>query len=75
MAYSPLVRAEIDLQCSYASTWEDFERSIRLIDSGDVDLETFLDDRYSLLEAEEAFETFLAGDTCKPVFDVSTLRE
>ncbi|WP_436348638.1 zinc-dependent alcohol dehydrogenase [Natronorubrum sp. FCH18a] len=75
MEYSPLVRAEIDLQCSYASTWEDFERSMRLIESGDVDLETFLDDRYSLLEADEAFESFLAGDTCKPVFDVSTLRE
>jgi L-iditol 2-dehydrogenase len=75
MAYSPLVRAEIDLQCSYASTWEDFERSIRLIGSDGVDLEMFLDDRYSLLEAEEAFEAFLAGDTCKPVFDVSTLRE
>ncbi|AHG01667.1 alcohol dehydrogenase (plasmid) [Halostagnicola larsenii XH-48] len=75
MAYSPLVRAEIDLQCSYASTWEDFERSLRLIESGDVDLETFLDDRYSLLEADEAFESFLAGDTCKPVFDVSVLRE
>ncbi|WP_440767062.1 zinc-dependent alcohol dehydrogenase [Natronorubrum sp. DTA7] len=75
MEYSPLVRAEIDLQCSYASTWEDFERSMRLIESGDVDLETFLDDRYSLLEADEAFESFLAGDTCKPVFDVSPLRE
>ncbi|MEY7848536.1 zinc-binding dehydrogenase [Natrarchaeobius sp. A-rgal3] len=75
MAYSPLVRAEIDLQCSYASTWEDFERSIRLISSGAVDLETILDDRFSLLEADEAFETFLAGETCKPVFDVSVLRE
>ncbi|WP_137288443.1 zinc-dependent alcohol dehydrogenase [Natronorubrum halophilum] len=75
MAYSPLVRAEIDLQCSYASTWEDFERSFRLIESGDVDLETFLDDRYSLLEADEAFESFLAGETCKPVFDVSVVRE
>ncbi|SFS89866.1 zinc-dependent alcohol dehydrogenase [Halostagnicola kamekurae] len=74
MAYSPLVRSEIDLQCSYASTWEDFERSLRLIESGDVDLETFLDDRYSLLEADEAFESFVAGETCKPVFDVSALR-
>ncbi|SDK55581.1 zinc-dependent alcohol dehydrogenase [Natronorubrum texcoconense] len=75
MEYSPLVRAEIDLQCSYASTWEDFERSMRLIEPGDVDLETLLDDRYSLLEADEAFEAFLAGDTCKPVFDVSVMRE
>lgn len=75
MPYSPLVRAEIDLQCSYASTWEDFEHSMRLIESGDVDLATFLDERYSLLEADEAFEAFLNGDTCKPVFDVSQLRD
>ncbi|WP_323174479.1 alcohol dehydrogenase catalytic domain-containing protein [Natrialba sp. PRR66] len=75
MPYSPLVRAEIDLQCSYASMYEDFERSLRLIASGDVDHATFLDDRFSLLEADEAFETFLAGGTCKPVFDASVLRD
>jgi L-iditol 2-dehydrogenase len=75
MPYSPLVRAEIDLQCSYASMYEDFERSLRLIASGDVDHATFLDDRFSLLEAEDAFETFLEGGTCKPVFDVSVLRD
>ncbi|MCU4742559.1 alcohol dehydrogenase catalytic domain-containing protein [Halobacteria archaeon AArc-m2/3/4] len=75
MEYSPLVRAEIDLQCSYASMYEDFERSLRMIEEGSVDAETFLDDRYSLLEADDAFHAFLAGETCKPVFDVSELRE
>ncbi|ELZ28487.1 L-threonine 3-dehydrogenase [Halogeometricum pallidum JCM 14848] len=75
MPYSPLVRSEIDLQCSYASMYEDFENSFRLIESGDVDHATFLDDRFSLLDADEAFETFLSGGTCKPVFDVSVLRE
>ncbi|WP_101297032.1 zinc-dependent alcohol dehydrogenase [Halegenticoccus soli] len=74
MAYSPLVRAEIDLQCSYASTYDDFERSLRMIRSGDVDCETFLDDRFSLSDADDAFETFLEGGTAKPVFDVSELR-
>jgi L-iditol 2-dehydrogenase len=74
MPYSPLVRAEIDLQCSYASTYEDFERSLRLLGSGAVDAATLLDERFSLLDAEAAFETFLAGETCKPVFDVSELR-
>ncbi|MBX0348910.1 MULTISPECIES: zinc-dependent alcohol dehydrogenase [Haloarcula] len=73
MPYSPLVRSEIDLQCSYASMYDDFDRSLRLIDSGDVDAETFIDDRFSLLDAEEAFEAFVAGETCKPVFDVSEL--
>jgi L-iditol 2-dehydrogenase len=75
MEYSPLVRAEIDLQCSYASMYEDFQNSLRLIDRGDVDAETFIDDRFSLLDADEAFETFVSGGTCKPVFDVSELHE
>ena len=74
MEYSPLVRAEIDLQCSYASMYEDFENALRLIGTGDVDAETFIDDRFSLLDADEAFETFVSGGTCKPVFDVSELR-
>jgi len=74
MEYSPLVRAEIDLQCSYASMYEDFENAFRLIEGGDVDCETFVDDRFSLLDADVAFEAFVAGETCKPVFDVSELR-
>lgn len=72
---TPLVRSEIDVQCSYSAMYEDFERAFRLISSGDVDLETVLDDRFSLLESEEAFETFLEGETCKPLFDVSVLRD
>lgn len=74
MPYSPLVRAEIDLQCSYASMYEDFERSLRMIDSGTVDTASFVDDRFSLLEADDAFHAFVAGETCKPVFDVSELH-
>lgn len=74
MPYSPLVRSELDVQCSYASTYEDFDRSVRLISSGDVDVETILEDRYSVLDADEAFEAFLDGETCKPVFDVGRLR-
>ena len=71
--YSPLVRAEVDIQCSYGATFEDFERGLRLIQSGDVDCETFIDERFSLLDVEKAFEAFLAGETCKPVFDLSEL--
>lgn len=74
MPYSPLVRAEIDLQCSYASMYDDFENALRLIDTGDVDAETFIDERFSLLDAGDAFESFVSGRTCKPVFDVSELR-
>nr|WP_240147541.1 MULTISPECIES: alcohol dehydrogenase catalytic domain-containing protein [Halorussus] len=71
---TPFVRAEIDLQCSYSALFQDFDRAFRLMASGDIDHETFLDDRFSLLDAEEAFEAFLSGETCKPVFDVSVLR-
>lgn len=73
MEYSPLVRAEIDLQCSYASMYDDFDHALRLIESGDIDAAMLLDDRFSLYEADEAFETFLSGETVKPVFDVSEL--
>lgn len=72
---SALPHSEIDVQCSYTSTWEDFERAIRLIRSETIDAEAFVDDRFSLLDAETAFEAFLDGETCKPVFDVSELRE
>ncbi|GAA0301809.1 zinc-binding dehydrogenase [Halarchaeum salinum] len=75
MPYSPLVRSEIDLQCSYASMYEDFERSLRMLRSGAVDAQTFTDDRFSLLDADEAFEAFVNGETVKPVFDVSELYE
>lgn len=72
---NPLVRSEIDLQCSYSAMYEDFERAFRLFSTGDVDIETILDDRFSLREPTDAFETFLEGETCKPLFDVSVLRD
>ena len=75
MPYSPLVRSEIDLQCSYASMWEDFERALRLLDDGTIDFETFVDTRFSILEANEAFEAFIAGETCKAIFDISECRD
>lgn len=75
ISYTPLTRAEIDIQCTYSANYEDFVRAFTLIDSGDVDQDTLLDERFDLLDAENAFEAFLSGDTCKPVFDVSKLRE
>jgi len=74
MEYSPLVRGEIDLQCSCASMYGDFESALRLIESGAVDAKNFIDDRFSLLSVDEAFEAFLSGETYKPVFDVFELR-
>jgi L-iditol 2-dehydrogenase/threonine 3-dehydrogenase len=72
---TPVVHAVVDIQCSYSAMFRDFDRAFKLMASGDLDHETFLDDRFSLLDAEAAFEAFLNGETCKPVFDVSVLRE
>ncbi|MFB6074161.1 MAG: zinc-binding dehydrogenase [Haloarculaceae archaeon] len=75
MAYSPLVRAELDLQCSYASTYADFDAAMRLLAGDEVDPEPLIDERFSLEDPDPAYEAFLAGETCKPLFDVSVLRE
>lgn len=74
MSYTPLVRSEVDLQCSYGAVYKDFERALRMIQTGDIDAQTFIDDRFSLLTAEDAFKAFLAGETCKAVFDISELQ-
>lgn len=74
MEYSPAVRAEIDIQCSYASMYDDFDNALELIDRGVVDADTLIDDRFSILDPDEAFETFRTGGTCKPVFDIAELR-
>ena len=74
MPYSPLVRAELDVQCSYGASWGDFDRTLALLETGSVDPTPVMDDRYSLHDADQAFEDFLAGETCKPVFDLSELR-
>lgn len=68
--YADLLRAELDLQCSYAADWGDFERAIRLIREGNVDTETMATTHYSLDEAEDAFEAALHGETGKVRFDV-----
>lgn len=74
MPYTPLVRGEIDLQCTYGAVYEDFNRAFCMIQSGDVDAQTFIDHRFSLRNADDAFEAFLDGETCKAVFDISELR-
>lgn len=71
--YTPLVRSEIDIQCSYTSVYQDYERAVRIINSGKIDHEMLIDDKYSLLESDAAFQAFLQGETCKPVFDVTEI--
>lgn len=66
--FTPLVRGEVELTTSYGSTWRDFERAIDHIERGAVDARTITDDSFSVEEPGEAFEAFLAGETCKPIF-------
>lgn len=74
LSYTPLVRGEVDLQCSYTYRWEDFETAMDLIAAGDIDTDRFIDRRFSLLDGEAAFEAAMAGETVKPVFDLDDLR-
>lgn len=74
MAFTPLVRGEVDIQCSYTYTWDDFETAIDLIRTGDIETDQFIDDRYSLHNGAGIFEAVLAGETVKPVFDLTELR-
>jgi len=65
---TPLVRGEVDLNASYGSLWPDFERALSLLAGGGIDADAIVDRSYSVDEPESAFEDFLAGKTCKPVF-------
>ena len=63
-----LVRGEVTLDTSYASTWRDFERALRLMENGSIDAEAIVDTSFDVDDPAAAFEAFLAGETCKPVF-------
>lgn len=65
---TPIVRGEVDLNTSYGSTWRNFEQAIRLINGGEIDVETIIDTSYGINDPEIAFEGFLSSETCKPVF-------
>lgn len=74
LSFTPLVRGEVAIQCSYTYDWSDFETAIELVRAGEIDTEQFIDTGYSLTDPIEPFEAMLAGETCKPVFDVSGLE-
>ena len=64
----PVVRGEIDINTSYGSKWKNFEQALRLMESGEIDIDAVLDTSYDIDEAGAAFEAFLDSETCKPVF-------
>ncbi|WP_330633390.1 zinc-dependent alcohol dehydrogenase [Halocatena halophila] len=69
LAFTDTVRGEVELNTSYGSTWTNFEQALRLMERGEIAVDTILDRSYDTSDPEQAFEAFLASETCKPVFE------
>lgn len=67
--FTPVVRGEIDIKSSYGALWSDFERSVRLLEAGRLDLDPIIDPGYSFADTQKAIDDFKAARTIKPVFD------
>jgi L-iditol 2-dehydrogenase len=65
---TPVVRGEIDVLTSYGSDWTNFEQALRLMENGEVDADTVVDDSFSTSDPTAAFEAFLNSEVVKPVF-------
>lgn len=65
---TPLVRAEVDINTSYGSHWRNFEQALRLMEQGVLPIDEIIDDSVSIDAPDAAFESFLASESCKPVF-------
>jgi L-iditol 2-dehydrogenase len=63
-----VVRGEVDVNTSYGSTWTNFEQALRLMERGEIAVDTILDTSFSTDDPAAAFEAFLGSETCKPVF-------
>lgn len=72
VAFTPVVRGEIEVNTSYGSTWRNFEQALRLMERGEIAVDQILDTSYSADEPAAAFEAFLGSETCKPVFQFSS---
>ncbi len=72
LTFTDTVRGEVELNTSYGSTWRNFEQALRLMERGEIAVDTLLDRSFTVSAPEEAFEAFLAAETCKPVFEFGT---
>ena len=66
-----MVRGEIDINTSYGSVWANFEQALRLMERGEIPVDEMIDTSYGTDDPAAAFEAFLDGETCKPVFEFS----
>jgi len=62
MACVPLVRAEIEIQCSYGSMDVEFERVLRPIRSSTIDSETLVATRFSLTDGDGTIDHAITYD-------------
>jgi L-iditol 2-dehydrogenase len=69
VGFTPVVRGEVDITPSYGALWSDFERSIRLLEAEQLDLDNLIDTGYSISDPQRAIDDFKAARTIKPVFD------
>lgn len=71
VSLTSVVRGEVEINTSYGSTWTNFEQALRLMERGEIAVDTILDTSYSVDAPSAAFEAFLGSETCKPVFRFS----
>jgi L-iditol 2-dehydrogenase len=69
--YTPFIRGEVDIQCSYAAAWPDFDRALRLLSSGAVQADPLFDDRFDIADEEAVFEAAMHGEAVKPLFELA----
>jgi len=63
----PLVQKNLTLQGSFSHNWPIWERVIRLLSTGQLDLKPLIGGTWSLTEWHEAFETMHSGQIAKAV--------
>jgi L-iditol 2-dehydrogenase len=51
-----LVRQEISIAGAYAARWSNYEQAIKMAENGSIKLEALITHKFSLEEANEAFE-------------------
>jgi L-iditol 2-dehydrogenase len=66
--FPPIIRGELDIKASYSATKANFKQAIRVLDAGNIDVDAIIDTQYEAETPSAAFEDFLAGKTCKPMF-------
>lgn len=71
VSVTELVRGEIDVKSSYGSFWWNFEQALRLMEQGEIEVDSIAES-YNIDQPAAAFESFIAAETCKPIFQFNS---